>query len=157
MPAARPVTDQDREQIKQLHAEGLGCNQIADRLNRSASTIGRLARELGLPFDRSRVIAATRAAVADARARRADLALVLLDDATRLRAQIWEPHEYIDHGGRDFTEARWTQHEPSPQDKRNLMLAAATAIDRVLKLDLHDRGDDGGADVDAWLDNMTGQ
>ena len=154
---ARPLTQADRDQVAALHAQGFGRNAIAAKIGRSASTVTTIARDLGLSFDRTATEAATRAAVADAKARRTALMHTLLDDAARLRAQLWQPHEYIDHGGRDFEEARWTQPEPTPADKRHLMQAAAIAVDRSLKLDLHDADDAGGlAAVDAWLRGITG-
>lgn len=155
--APSPISDDERRRIRELHAAGLGRNDIAREMDRSGSTISKIATELGLSFERGpEVEAATAARVADAKARRAELMNRLLDDATRLRAQIWEPHEYIDHGGRDFTEARWTQDEPSPADKLKLMQAATIAVDRSLRLDLHDSDTQGLPAVDAWLRDMIG-
>lgn len=142
--ASRPLTQADRDQVRALHAQGLGRNAIAAQIGRSASTVSKLAKAAGLTFDRRTTKQATAARIADARSRRSELMLTFLDDAARLRAQIWQPHEYIDHGGKDFDEARWTQPEPSPADKRHLMQAASLAVDRSLKLDLHDK--DTGAD-----------
>ncbi|WP_027945965.1 helix-turn-helix domain-containing protein [Amycolatopsis taiwanensis] len=143
--AAGPLTDNELTRIRDLHAAGATRNDIAKQLGRSGSTISKAAGKLGLSFDRTAVKAATEAKVADARARRARLTLDLLSDAERLRAQLWQPHEYIDHGGKDFTEARWTQPEPSPADKLKLMQAAGTAASTSMRLDLHDAdtGDDG--------------
>jgi hypothetical protein len=152
-----PVTDDDRRRIRDLHAQGLGRNDIAREMKRSGATISKVAAELGLSFERGpEVEAATQARVADAKAKRAELMNTLLDDAERLRAQIWEPHEYIDHGGRDYVEARWTQEEPTSADKLKLMQAATIAIDRSLRLDLHDSDTQGLPAVDAWLRDMIG-
>jgi hypothetical protein len=136
--APRPITEEDRQRVRELHAASRNRNQIARELGRSGSTISKIAGELGLSFDRTTVKAATEARVADARARRAALMLDLLDDAQRLRRQIWQPHTYIDHGGRNFVEARWEQPEPTPADKLKLMQAAGTATNASLRLDLHD-------------------
>lgn len=136
--AARPVTDTERQQVATLHAAGCSRNDIAAQLGRSGATISKIATDLGLSFDRSAVQAATVAKVADARARRAQLMTDLLDDARRLREQLWAPHEYIDHGGKEFTEARWTQSEPTAADKLRLMQAATTAVNASLRLDQRD-------------------
>jgi IS30 family transposase len=70
---SNPVTDEDRERLRQLHAEGHGRNEIARRLKRSPRTISILAEELGLSFDRTATAVATQARVIDAKARRAAL------------------------------------------------------------------------------------
>lgn len=77
-----PVTDADREQVRRLHAEGASRNAIARQLGRSASTVSKIARELGLAFSGgARVAAATEARRADAAARREQLADGALDGA----------------------------------------------------------------------------
>lgn len=154
------VTDQERERVRQLHAQGLGRNQIAIELGRSAGTVTAIAKQLGLSFDRAATRAATVAKVRDVKALRAQLMQDLIDDARRLREQIWQPHEYIDHGGRDFSEARWTQPEPSPADKLKLMQAARQALDGSLRLDQHDG--DGTAEtvgslLGSLLDDLVGR
>lgn len=152
----RPLTDDELTQIRRLHAAGTTRNDIARILERSGSTISKAAAKLGLSFDREQVKAATEARVADARARRAELMSTLLDDAERLRGQIWEPHEYRDHGGRDFVEQKWIQDEPTPTDKLKLMQATSSALSTSMRLDLHDADQQGLAAVDAWLRDITG-
>lgn len=145
MAAHNPLTDDERRKIRDLHAAGLSRNEIAKQIGRSGSTVSITAEQLGLSFVRgAEVASATAARVADAKAKRATLMNELLDDAAKLRAQIWEPHEYREHGGRDFIEQRWTQDEPTAADKLKLMQAATIAVDRSLRLDLHDS--DTGAD-----------
>lgn len=137
-----PWTADDDELLRRLHAEGLNVRECADRMGRGRTTVHRHALALGLRWGVSpRTMAATAAKVATARERRAALQLALLEDAERLRRQVWQPHEYIDHGGGSFAEVRWTQPEPSPVDKLKLMQAATIAIDRSLRLDLHDTED----------------
>lgn len=68
---SNPVTDKDRERLRQLHAQGLGRNAIAREMKRSPRTISVLAEELGLTFDRTATAVATQARVIDAKARRA--------------------------------------------------------------------------------------
>lgn len=145
MARPRPITDEDRRRVRDLHAAGEPRNAIAKALGRSGATVSKIAAELGLDFDRTAVKAATEAKVADARARRAALMLDLLGDAQRLRTQLWQPHTYVDHGGRDFVRETWTQPEPTAADKLKLMQAAATAANTSLRLDEHDTssGDEG--------------
>ncbi|MFM9368155.1 hypothetical protein [Streptomyces sp. Da 82-17] len=79
---AEPITDRDREQVRRLHAEGKTRNAIARETGRSAASVSKIARELGLAFTGgARVAAATEARRADAAARRELLADEALDGA----------------------------------------------------------------------------
>lgn len=138
----RQVTDTDRERVADLHARGYGRNAIARELGWSAATITGICVDAGLSFDRAATKVAVAARKTDAAALRSELELQLVEDAQKLRAQIWQPHEYIAHGGKDFTKATWTQDEPSPVDKLKLMQAAGIAIDRSIKLGDLDKDDE---------------
>lgn len=133
-----PFTSDERTRLRNLHAAGATRNDIARTLDRSPATVSKYAAELGLSFDRSAVQAATEARKADAKAKRSELEVLLLEDARRLRAQMWQEHTYIDHGGKEFVRVEWTQHEPTPTDKLKLMQATGAAVDRSLKLSEHD-------------------
>lgn len=136
----RPVTDADRNQVVQLHAQGHSRNEIARSIGRSGRTVSRIADALGLTFERGeQVQAATQAKVIDAKAKRAQLALDLLDDAARLREQIWLPAKVFNFGGRDNDYNEVTHDEPPAVDKLKLIQAAATAASQSLKLDEYDR------------------
>jgi transposase-like protein len=77
-----PIGDDDREQVRRLHTQGKSRNEIARTIGRSASTVSKIARELGLGFPGgARVAAATEARRADAAARRELLADEALDGA----------------------------------------------------------------------------
>lgn len=134
----RPVTDHDRQRVRELHAEGLSRNAIARELGRSGKTISYIAAEMGLDFERTRTAAATEAKKTDARAKRAALALDLLDDAARLRAQLWKPADYVDHGGKEFERRDWTTPEPTYADKLKIMQAVGIAADKSVRLDEYD-------------------
>ena len=143
--ARRPLTQADRDRVRELHAAGRNRNQIAKDIGRSGATVSKIAGELGLSFDRELVKAATDAKVADAREKRAQLMLDYLTDAQRLRTQLWVATQYREHGGRDFVRQEWTQPEPTAADKLKLMQASTSASGASLRLDLHDgdRGADG--------------
>ncbi|TDC81893.1 helix-turn-helix domain-containing protein [Micromonospora sp. KC606] len=137
-PAPRPVTQVDYDQVRELHAQDLSRNEIARRINRSGRTVSRIADELGLDFERTRTRAATEAKVVDARAKRAALANDLLDDAARLRQQLWEPAHYVDHGGKEYDRVDWTMNEPTFADKLKIMQAVGIAADKSVRLDEYD-------------------
>ena len=134
MAAGRPLTDHDRQRVAELHAQGMSRNDIARQIKRSPSTVTKLARELGLAFDRSETKAATAAKVADAKARRADLAALLLEDAHRLRRQLWEPCELVKIGGKDNIATREPLEQPLFEDQLKIMQTTSLAAERHARL-----------------------
>lgn len=151
---ARPITQAERDRVAKLHAAGLGRNEIARNIRRNVASVTKIANELGLSFDRSATRAATAAKVFDAKARRAQLMQDLIADAEKLRAEIWQPCEYVDHGGKDFDEARWTLPTPTAADKLKLMQAARTALDGSLRIEVHD-ADGGAGESNSMLDALA--
>ncbi|GAA1026854.1 hypothetical protein GCM10009557_06040 [Virgisporangium ochraceum] len=140
MPRPKPIGDEDRAQVARLHGEGLSRNEIARRIGRSGRTVSRLAKELGLTFERGeQVQAATQAKVIDAKARRAALALALLEDAERLRKSLWESCTVYNFGGKDNTFNQALIAQPSFRDQRDIMMAVSVAAERSMKLDEYDR------------------
>lgn len=157
--AGQPVTEAEIQRVRDLHAQGMSRNDIARALGRSGRTVSRIAAEQVPPltFERGeQVAAATEARKADAKARRAELQLKLLDDAERLRAQLFAPAHAFNFGGRDNTLNETVLSEPTYADKRNIVQAVAAAITTSIKIDEHDRTMDNPSEVDAWLDAMRG-
>ncbi len=128
---ARPIDDNDREQVRRLHAKGKSRNEIAKTIGRSPSTVSKIAAafEPPLVFDRAAEVRR-----ADLAARRAQLAEQLHDDAERLRAQLWQPCTIGAFGGKDniWTDTRLAQ--PTFGDQRQILAATGTAIEKSLKL-----------------------
>lgn len=156
---ARPVTQEDRDRVAELHAEGWSRAAIARELDRSPSTIGKIADRLGLGWDRAATEAATKARQVDLAARRAELAELLLDDAFRLRLRLYAPTVVFDFikGGENagaFVSA--TLDLPPHADARQIMTTVAIAVDKHLALVKADVDDQGAAVVDDWLRNMLG-
>lgn len=141
--AARPITDEDRRRVRSLHAAGRNRNQIAKELGRSGSTVSKIAAELGLSFNREATAAATEAKVIDAKARRAQLMHDLLDDAERLRAQLFSETTIHSFGGKENTYNSKKVPRPLFSDQRNIVQAVSTAISASLRLDVHDSDDQG--------------
>ena len=139
-----PLDKTVREAIlEDIRAGKLSARAIAKAHGVGVSTVSRLAAKehVGDRWERSKTRTATRAREADNAARRSalaarrlDLAEALHDDAQRLRAQLWQPQEYFDWGGKDHDFDTHTTPEPTPSDKRALMGAAAVAVDKSLKL-----------------------
>ncbi|MBA9003748.1 helix-turn-helix domain-containing protein [Thermomonospora cellulosilytica] len=148
MAAGRPITDHDRRRVAELHAAGKTRNEIAREINRAQSTVSKIAAELGLTFDRRRTAEATRAKQADAKARRAQLALNLLADAERMRAQLWEPATIYNFGGKDNDYNERQVDKPPPRDQRDIAHTTGILIDkhiRLIEVDADQGIDDGKA------------
>ncbi|MER8086603.1 helix-turn-helix domain-containing protein [Streptomyces sp. NPDC094048] len=131
----RPITETDRRAVRRHHAAGMSRNEIARKIKRSPSTVSNIAKEAGLTFDRGpEVVAATEARRIDLAARRVSLAEQLHEDAEKLRAQLWEPCTIGEFAGKegDWHEAHLAR--PRFADQRAILSAAGIAIDRSLKL-----------------------
>ncbi|MFJ3021474.1 helix-turn-helix domain-containing protein [Streptomyces tendae] len=150
-----PVTPEELQQIRDLHAEGKGRNDIARALGRSPRTISLHAADLGLTFDRTLTAEATKARVADLAERRAILAEALQADAERLTEQLWQPSKVFRIGGSANTYTEKQLDEPPADAKKDLMASAGIAIEKSLKLVPPEREDlEGLAAVDQWLRGM---
>ncbi|MEU9606166.1 helix-turn-helix domain-containing protein [Streptomyces sp. NPDC048057] len=130
----RPVTDEDRRSIRELHAAGHGRNEIARRLNRGTRTVSVIAQELGLVFDITATEVATKHRMAQLAEKRAILADALTDDALRLSEQVWQPAVVYNFGGKDNTYEERGVPEPPAADKRALMAAATAAAAQSVRL-----------------------
>lgn len=143
------------DELRRRHAAGESLHSISATMGRAKTTVYRRSKAIGLLWDRAGVEPAIRARVIDAKARRADLQIKLLEDAERLRAELWKPVEYIDHGGRDYVEVRWTQPAPHFADKQRIMQSVGIAVDRSLKLALYDS--DATGHVQSLLSGLADQ
>lgn len=143
MAAPKTVTQADYDQVRALHAEGHGRNEIARRLKRSPRTISVLAQEMGLDFDRTHTAVATEARKIDARARRAAIIDGLYDVAE-------DDIAYLKQGG-DYELAevsmgdvvRYAVDRLPAQDRKALIGGISTATTAAAKLEAIDN--DGGA------------
>ncbi|WP_282792078.1 helix-turn-helix domain-containing protein [Streptomyces sp. CC224B] len=144
---ARPITDADRRKVRELHAAGKSRNQIARQINRSPSTVSKIAAAFDPPlvFDRAAEVAvATEVRRADLASRRTALALDLQADAERLRAQLWTPTTHGEFAGR---EGEWHEtHLPQPRfgDQRAIVASVQTAVGTSLRLAPAEGGEDAG-------------
>jgi hypothetical protein len=155
-PYNNPVTEEERAEMRRLHAEGKGRNEIARLTGRSLRAVSLHCADMGLSFDPTATEAATRKRMADLAERRAILAEALTGDAERLTEQMWAPAKVFSFGGRDNEYNDHTVPEPPADAKKNLMAAAGMAIDRSLKLCPPESDAEGLAAVDQWLRGMMG-
>lgn len=152
MAANRWTPDEDATLRERLAA---GCTQrtVAAELGRSPGSVAARAAKLGIRGDRTQTEAATRAVVIDARARRAKLEVGLLEDAERLRSELFAPTVVFNFGGKDNTYEERTLDEPPHADKLKLVQAVGAAIDRALKISTHD-ADTGVTEAVGALDQV---
>lgn len=128
--------------------------QIAARHGVSDWSVRKIAKEIGLNTEissRERTRNATRALVADGAARRQALAERLLDEAQKALDSMHRPCVAYNFGGKDNTFNEHEIREPSFADKRNLMIIAATALDKHKMLDQYDSNESLANAVDEWL------
>jgi IS30 family transposase len=156
--ASTPVSEAERERIRQLHGEGASVNAIAKQLRRSTATIHTHARSLGLSFDRSKVAAASAARRADAEVRRRELAENLLDDAQQFRQRIWGEFKQVQYVGKDGERVEDVLSEPPPKEQLDYARAMQIVLTQTLKLVEFDREKDASrlAMADQFLKAMMG-
>jgi len=150
---AAPVTDETRADVRRLHAEGLGRNEIARRLSRSPRTVSVICEEAGLTFDRTATAVATKAASIDARARRMDIIDRLYSQAERILSRL----EREEHRVREVSFGKVLTYEVEElpaQDVRNLTIAVSTAVDRAAKLEALNT-DNGISDAKSMLGQLA--
>lgn len=137
------IEDAKRSEIlKDVKAGQKSRGQIARDHDVSTFTVSKVAKEAGITdaFNREQTENATRAAVADNRALRTELSRRMLEEAKRALDDMHGQYTVFSFGGKDNTYAEKTLPEPPTADKRNLMVIAATAVDKHIVIDRHDSG-----------------
>jgi len=80
----------------------------------------------------------------------------LLADVQRLRGQMFAPCKAFNFGGKDNTYAEVALEQPTFVDQLKIMQAATIAVDRSLKIAVHDTDSSANlAAVDQWLTHVT--
>lgn len=143
-----PVRNDERARVRELHADGKSRNEIARELGRGVATITRIAKAEGLDFDREQTKQAVAAKRLDSKARRADLAALLLDDAHRLRKRLWEESKQIasSPAGPEVI----TLDLPPARDAKDFMYAVSGAVKSHTELEKLD-SDTGASAAKAML------
>jgi transposase-like protein len=131
--------------VADIRAGAKGRNQIARDHGVALSTVTKIAQDSGstTAFDRTQMENATRAAAIDSKALRVQTARRFLDKANQLLDQMDQPHLVFNFGGKDNTYEEHLLSAPPTGDLKNLMVSAATAIDKHLVLERHDASDPG--------------
>ncbi|MFF3398257.1 helix-turn-helix domain-containing protein [Streptomyces sp. NPDC002659] len=149
----RPVTEEDFNAVRDLHAQGFGRNEIARQINRAQRTVSLIAQELGLEFDVTMTEVATRHRIAQLEEKRTILAEALTDDALKLTEQLWQPAKVFNIGGKDNVYTEQEVPEPPADAKRALMAAAVAAANQSVRL-VPPKDTDGAEEVGSLLTSL---
>lgn len=134
----RRYTKAEKDKAVDLYEE-IGPTRAAARLGIPSPTISRWAKARGVSTNTiSLTSTATESRQRQLKQRRMELADQLLEDAHKLRLQLWEPTTVVNFGGKDNTFAEADINEPLFADKKHIMSAAGIAIDRVIKIEQMD-------------------
>lgn len=134
-----------------------GPTAVQKKLGIPKGTVTRWAKRDGLEtVSVERTRAATQAAAVYSKARRDELKALLLDDAHRLREQLWKPTKVINFGGKDNTLASTILDEPLFADKKNIMSSVSIAVGSAMKIDQADN-DNGSDTARSMLERLAEQ
>jgi hypothetical protein len=132
------LPDDVKAEVVRLARAGVARNAIATQLGIGRASVTGICQRAGVKFDRAATKLATEAHRVDMAARRAELAQGLLDDVAKLRSQLFTPAVVFNIGGKDNVYTEHEVPEPPAESKLKLMQAVGAAIDRHIRLDLHD-------------------
>lgn len=132
MPA--PLDPEKRALIEQDIRDGLTRNEIARKHGVSGATVTKIGKKVeatgGLPaFDRSQTKQATAAAQTDLAARRADLAVRLMNRAFELEKRLDE-ERIVGWTGRG-EDREPIREKPGGRDSQGFMVAIGIAVDKI--------------------------
>ena len=145
--AKRVYSDEQREEALRLY-EVVGPSEASEQTGVPKSTIRSWAKSAGVRTVRTQnAREATEAAQADKKAIRAELSLGLMQDAQRMREELWEPSIAISAG--QVVEAP----RAVPEVQLKMLTAIGIAIDKAAALDAVDN-DGGVAEVVSMLDSL---
>lgn len=139
MPA--PLDPAKREAIlEDIRAGQKSARQIGRDHEVATSTVSRLAKatSTGDGWQRSQTKNATKAKQVDNAALRAVTSRRFLEECNRFLDDLHKPHVAWNFGGKDNTFNSKKFPEPPTGDKRNLIVSAATALDKHLAVEKHD-------------------
>lgn len=130
--------------MRKLHAQGMTRNDIARDIGRSPSTVSKIARGLGLSFDRSATAAATAAKQRDNKARRADIVARLYVRVERILDRLEAPEYRFTATSVNGIETRTLDHVPGQEEKAlsGAISGNLGAAARLEQIDAHKGADD---------------
>jgi len=167
MASARRLTAEERQIVIDEIRRTFGTAEFSTRkvgkvCGVSEGTVRNIAKSIGMPScapdeaSREGVKNAIEQAKLNSAARRTSLASRLLDVAERALDDMGRSALVFNFGGKNNTYAERVIEKPTFADQRNLMIIAATAIDKHRILDQYDAVAARASAFDQWLETMAG-
>lgn len=148
-----------KEDLRRTHGTTEGAlRRVAARHDVSMSSVRKIAVEMKLDGSqaRSRTKNATAAIKDDLATQRAELSRRMVAAAHRALDDMESPAVIYNFGGKDNTYNEKSVPRPPTGDQRNLMIIAATALDKHRMLDQYDAQLGFASAVDDWLVDKLG-
>lgn len=144
MGSGTPIPARTRAHIIEELRKGHKLAQIARRHGVSPSAVKAIRIAAGLQplpteAEKIRAAAARDVMLLDARRRRAQLMVSLLEDAEKLRGQLFRPAKVFGFGGREYGYVEQEIAEPDFKGKQALMISIGIAVDKSLQLEKYDQ------------------
>lgn len=128
------ISEDQKAQVRALHAEGLARNEIARRTGIAAGSVTNICRAEGLTFDRSETKHATEARQVDLAAGRIRLAEKMLAASEDMLDTIDGPYEVYNFGGKDNTFEQRTLDSAPVEVRRNVITTAGITFDKLTRI-----------------------
>lgn len=151
------ITEQQRQQVRDLHAQGLSRNDIARQVGISFDSVSKICKAAGLTFDRAATEHATKAAQIDHKARRAKIISRLYAQSETIldRLESQDGYKTIAKGERGRDVEAVLDFIP-PADRRNELTSIAISLDKAVALERVDT-DNGNGHAISMLDKLAAQ
>lgn len=156
-----PVDLKTRAKIRKLARTGISQAKVAAACGVSRSTVAKVCREARPPisFDRSKAKAAIAAHTVDLKARRVELAQLLVQDAYDLRDKAWSKKEVVictpEMAETGKPPVRF-EVDREAKEVQSFFTSLGIALDKHLVLVRHDSDDRDLSAVDSWIAHIQG-
>lgn len=134
------ISDEQREQVLALHAEGHARNEIARRIGISAGSVTNICRAADRAFDRSETKHATEARQIDLAAGRTRLAEKMLAASEDMLDRIDDPYLVFSFGGKENDYNEHTLTSAPVEVRRNVITTAGITFDKLTRIVEKDNG-----------------
>ena len=159
----KPIGDDERQAIADDLTSGATIHATAKKHRRAKGTVAKIAKEQGVRAPesaRSRVAHARETRMAVSAERRAELAVEAAEKMAEAMSRLGEPSHVVmllpggKHGPPETTVVEVPAGARDWRDQAGAVRSLQQTMLDLVKYD--ERGDDDGADVDRWLEHITG-
>lgn len=136
----KPLTEEKRQKILTLHAQGLSRNEIARQAGVSPSSVSKVCAADDRTFDRSQTKDATRAKQVDLAEARMNLAHRMDKAANDMLDMLDKPFTVFNFGGKDNTFASEVLTSVPVDARRTIITSSAIVFDKISRIVEKDNG-----------------